>query len=351
MHKKIVIILLFLILNQLKCFAGLSAAKDSFDIKISIEQKIAAAIEKGSKAKVSDYIHSLWGINRRFVGGSTFLVEAIRYKQTEIIEFLLKSGADPNLRTTSFKDVNDNWIPEDSPLEMAIVFDSAYSTAELLLKHGANINDTDIFYGTVLHEVITGKGDMTISRRYTENEKDTNKFKMNQDTALKKVLWLIKNGANVNAKNSFGDPPLYNAVSFGYFNIAEVLIDNGAAVNIAGNTGKGLLHLTESPELTLKLIKKGADVNASTNDGLTPLHFAIFSENFEKVKILVENNADVNLADYDSHLTPLGWLIVDNYSYDIAKLLISHGAKIPEDLVEKYGWKEQFEKIKNELKR
>lgn len=246
--------------------------------------------------------------------------------------------------------MNDNWIPEDSPLEAAIVYDSLYSYANLLIKYGANINDTDVFYGTVLHEVIRGKGSEMYRNTYSENS-DTNKFRVNQNRAMEKVLWLIKNGADINAKNSFGNPPLYDAITFRYDKIAEVLIDKGSDINTAGKDGKTLLHHAESPSLLKKLIKKGADVNARGEDGLTPLHMAAFSNNFEKAKILIENNANVNIKDYDSHLSPLGWLIVDSFDPDMAKLLISHGAEIPQDLVKQYGLTDLFEKINKELRR
>ncbi len=354
MKIKILSAILVLFLSQVKVsansFAPVAAFPDSFDIKIELYQKYVESIKNGDLEKISKYIKNGWGINSRFISGTTYLIEAIQYKQPEIITYLLNYGADPNLRSAEFKDVNDNWIPEDSPLEMAIVFDSDYSTAALLLKHGANINDTIEHYGTVLHEVISGAGDKMSSDLYTENQ-NTNKFSKNQAAALEKVKWLINHGANPNATNSFGDTPIYNAVNFRYFDIVDFLIDHGASTNINRNNGKTLLHLTESPALVLKLIKLGADVNARTNEeGLTPLHMAAFSGNLEKMKILVENGADVNIKDYDSHLTPLDWLIVEGFTHDMAKLLISHGATVREDLAVQYGLKDEIDKIKKELK-
>ena len=347
MSKKILLLCIFI---YAKGFAMQFTPVDSFEIRMVKEQKITEAIQNGDEDKILKYIKSGLDINKRFWDGSTFLCDAIRYKQPEMIKLLLELKADPNLRTAPFKNSNDEWIPEDSPLETAIVFDSDFFTARLLLKYGANINDTDFYYGTLLHEVISGKGDMMISGRYSENN-DSLIFRKNQAASMKKVQWLIKNGANVNQPDPNGNSPLYKALDFGYYDIAELLIDNGASVNINTRDGKGLLHLVESQPFLSKLINLGSDVNARTESGLTPLHFAVFSENYKKAKLLVENNADVNAKDYDSHLTPLGWLIVDSFNTEIARLLISHGAEIPDDLVKQYGWTIEIEKIKKELKR
>ena len=67
---------------------------------------------------------------------------------------------------------------------------------------------------------------------------------------------------------------LFIASTYGYFEIAKYLIDNGA------------------------------DVNASNNFSSTPLHQASVSGDFEIVKYLVENDADVNAPDNDGE-TPL----------------------------------------------
>lgn len=325
---------------------------DSFYIKIEQQQKIVDALRNGDIHKFSKYINSKYkiDINKRLLGGSTLLVEAISFGQTEITRFLLKSGVDPNLRTAPFNDSNDNPIPDDSPLEAAFVYKSDFATAKLLLDYGAKINDTDVSDGTVLHEIISGKIDKQFSGFYGENEYPKQQ-KITEEIILEKAEWLIKNGADVNAKNFFGDTPLFKSASRGYNKITSLLLESGARVDIAANDGKTLLHYVEDAELIKKLISLGADVNAAASNGLTPLHLAIFSGNYEKAKLLVENRADVNAEDYESRLTPLGWLVIEMFDSKIAKLLISHGAIIPEELVKQYGMGDEIAKIKKELGR
>ena len=83
-------------------------------------------------------------------------------------------------------------------------------------------------------------------------------------------------GANVNAKDMFGETPLYIAAGNSHKEIAELLIANGADVNAEDTAARTPLHAAagrghkETAEL---LIAKGANVNA--NNSGTPLDSAI----------------------------------------------------------------------------
>ena len=71
------------------------------------------------------------------------------------------------------------------------------------------------------------------------------------------------------------------------------------------------------------LINKDADVNAKNNHGLTPLFYAILTENIEIVNFLITNNADVTTT-IECGCTPLHWAACTKAV--IVKLLISKGA-------------------------
>lgn len=84
------------------------------------------------------------------------------------------------------------------------------------------------------------------------------------------------------------------------------------------------------------LITKGANVNQTNDDGITPLSAALYSDiykkpNFEIVKLLVENGADVNAKDDKrenvSQMTPLSKSIYED-NLEIAKYLIDNGADV-----------------------
>ena len=89
-------------------------------------------------------------------------------------------------------------------------------------------------------------------------------------------------------------------------------------------------------EMVLFLIKQGANLNARDSDGWTPLIRCIqdkrtsfdrnhFGKRYEIAAALVENGAAINDADNDG-VTPLMWAINDHQD-EIAKLLIAKGAK------------------------
>jgi hypothetical protein len=103
----------------------------------------------------------------------------------------------------------------------------------------------------------------------TQKEKDTallNVCKSHEEN-LGEVQRLIGLGANVNAVTGAGRTPLMSATAYGHINIVRFLLENGADINIK-----------------------------DTRDGWTALMFStgFTNEEFEIAKLLIENGADVN---------------------------------------------------------
>ncbi|MGH9755376.1 MAG: ankyrin repeat domain-containing protein [Blastocatellia bacterium] len=78
-------------------------------------------------------------------------------------------------------------------------------------------------------------------------------------------------------------------------------------------------------EAVKELLAKGADPNAKTRYGATPLFFACDRGNLEIVKMLVERGADVNTRDTFYNSTAVGWAVSKNHTA-IVKLLLEKGA-------------------------
>ena len=162
-----------------------------------------------------------------------------QFSTNEMVEFLLKHGADPN--------VKDNY--GYTPLHHASWYsnsESSLETVESLLRNGADPNAKDICGWTPLHW--------------------TSKYS-NKLSSLETVEFLIRNGANPNASTIIGCTPLHLASDYSnrYSSLTTV-------------------------ELLLRI---GADPNVSDKNGLTPLHFAYASiySNEEAVKLLLQYNA------------------------------------------------------------
>src|SRR6187549_953529 len=75
----------------------------------------------------------------------------------------------------------------------------------------------------------------------------------------------------------------------------EIDLKPGVDANAADSRGNTALHyaaLYSTPEAMARLIKAGARVNAANQAGVTPIFTAI--GDLAKVRVLVENGADVN---------------------------------------------------------
>ena len=105
----------------------------------------------------------------------------------------------------------------------------------------------------------------------------------------------------------------------------------GADVDVKGGWMGGTpLHYAVGEgrnEIAKLLIAKGADVNANTNDGVTPLHFATTKEIAE---LLIAEGANVNAKD-ERGKTPLD-LAIQVKNPKTADLLREHGGKTGEEL-------------------
>ncbi|PBD16151.1 ankyrin repeat domain-containing protein [Wolbachia endosymbiont of Drosophila subpulchrella] len=162
-------------------------------------------------------------------------------------------------------------------------------------------------------------------------------------------------GANVDAEDENGDTPLDLATTqdirtllqntdellkaAGSGDIQEVnsLINKGANVNATDQDGKTPLHwaaVKGHEEVVEALLKvNGINVNATDQGGKTPLHLAARDNNKEIVEALLKvNGINVNAQDKDDS-TPLHWAAVKGHEEVVEALLGKHGIDV--NLVDK----------------
>ena len=85
---------------------------------------------------------------------------------------------------------------------------------------------------------------------------------------------------------------------------------------------RGLLWQVEHrdrAEKVCKWLRRGADVNAQNDDGVTPLHFAALLNKPVLARLLLEHGANPNLANNEGE-TPLDWARNEGYSAIVAML-------------------------------
>ena len=91
------------------------------------------------------------------------------------------------------------------------------------------------------------------------------------------VIWLVKQGLDVNIPDYYGCTPLYSQATFG-MDTVKLLYELGGDIQKPNRYGNTPLHMAAEyfrPNTVRFLIEKGADVNAKNERGETPLLAAL----------------------------------------------------------------------------
>ena len=219
------------------------------------------------------------------VRGLTALDIATKKNNAEAVELLCKSGTIEEKKKTApivaEEGINDP-IQEDGTTQLHLAV--AKSDIELvaqLLKRGADVNVKNN----------DGKTPLDCAEKIFDDcfdallESDGNKEDCDKTDKINKICNLLR---EAKAKAT-----------------AEGIAEGDINLPIH-ESGVTRLHLAAADDfnLTIQLIKRGANVNVKTNDGATPLHYAALKDNQKIVVALLEAGADVGVKNYDG-LTPL----------------------------------------------
>ncbi|MCL2001696.1 MAG: ankyrin repeat domain-containing protein, partial [Planctomycetes bacterium] len=136
----------------------------------------------------------------------------------------------------------------------------------------------------------------------------------------------IKTGANLEARNEYGETPLLVAIEYNENSrAAAVLMKSGADLDAKDGNGETALITAaknrKDTDVLLMLLEAGADVNETNEDGDTALHYAAYwNNNPEVVKTLIEHGADVDgKGEYER--TPLMRAVAGSEAGNIIALL------------------------------
>lgn len=150
--------------------------------------------------------------------------------------------------------------------------------------------------------------------------------------------------------------PLHHAARFGYTNVVIWLVQHGADVNATAYNDFTPLHLASQKEIAKILIKAGADLNKKDSWGKTPLQSASDEKHLEVVEAILESGCKIDLftaihlkrredaikmllhdssaivgggrqSDLWRNATPLG-AAAEEGDIELAKLLLAAGAPI-----------------------
>ncbi len=131
----------------------------------------------------------------------------------------------------------------------------------------------------------------------------------------------MEKGADINAATKNGWTPLGVALAYDKLDLGRFLLSKGATVDILAAATLG-----DAERVRALLKEKPERARERDPGGVTPLHRAALHGHLEIAKALIEAGADVNAADRRGH-TQLHTAVKAGHK-DIAQLLLDKGAKI-----------------------
>jgi ankyrin repeat protein len=136
------------------------------------------------------------------------LLHGSSYEHRGVAEWLLRNGANPNIRGGL-----EDWIPLHLVAE-----NGRFDIAEILLQFKADNNAQDCYGRIPLHVASVG-GHVKVARL------------------------LLEHGSDVNFQDGSSSTPLHTAVSYGRLDVARLLVEHGATVDLEDDEGKTAVQI------------------------------------------------------------------------------------------------------------
>ena len=249
------------------------------------------------------------GANARGTSGLSPLTLAVGFGSPAAVAMLVDAGANLNPEGGALTPLHLSW--RDAAI------------ARLLLAQGANV------------EAKSGRGRTPLLVAASA-----------ANTTTDMITQLLEKGANVNAADNGGITPLIAAASTGNTAVAKLLLEHGAEPNVTAKDGPISTALqgaatNSDVELTRLLLARKVDLTAVSPDGsgrakngvisfghVTALHLAAAGRDVEVVRLLLEAGAPIDALDMRG-MTPLMFAVAtDNPEPRIAQLLVAKGASL-----------------------
>ncbi|CAG9761171.1 unnamed protein product [Ceutorhynchus assimilis] len=264
------------------CFPVLNIALEnldlySFDVNFPDKKRYCLlhyAAEKGNVETTTKLLKLKAFPNVLNAEGRTPLHLACQHKHLVVVKLLLQNKALINARD----------YRGETPISLA-VRNQDLAIIKLLISEGADIASRNNIKATLLH-VSAEVGDRGL------------------------VEFFISEGFDVNFQTVCGDTPLTLAIKNGNTEVVDTLINSyNCDYNITDHKHCNLIHIAikhKHVDTCKQLMRlKNIDINAVINsDGACPLHLAAEINCPEIIKLLIENQAEINRKDYDGY-TPL----------------------------------------------
>jgi ankyrin repeat protein len=308
------------------------------------ERAFLAAVEAGKIATVKVLLHKGISAETTDSCNDTALMLAVRNNHTEIVNLLLRAGANANAVDTfhqntliqAFDDTDDDEADnkqEDNFLLVKALLDAGadvdftkdfgqytavilatkanrIKSLKLLLKAGAEVNAQDSYEKTALCYASErdyseakallksfGANATKATEQYKAEYGDNAFIQATRDGRADVVEEMLENGFQVNTQNAAGVTALMRVRNVGTL---KALLNAGANVHLRDHAGfTALIHASASwnAQMVQGLIQAGADIEAKTPDGKTALMFAALQGDIPAVQALLNAGTKVNERD------------------------------------------------------
>lgn len=254
-------------------------------------QALVEAAAAGDTSRVKALIAGGADVNAKNRFGSAPLVSALVSGHADTAEALINTGADVN-------------VDGGAPLATAMQ-KGRQEVVALLLAKGANVNARREDGLTPLM-LVAGAGDFRNVTLLLERGADVPgsgrtplHYAASYSDSADIVRALLDKGADVSARDAYGETALMMAAREGHLAAVQALLAGGADPNVqsTGNGNTALMAAAASgrDDIVQVLLAAGADVNArQAASKYTPLMFAASEGHAEVTQSLVNSGADVN---------------------------------------------------------
>jgi len=193
-------------------------------------------------------------------------------------------------------------------LKMAIVSDNLAAIQKIVSKGSVDLNGVDEKGYSILSYAIVSRSEEVIR-------------------------FLVESGADINITQNNGLSIIGIAVLRSGDHIVKLLLDLGADPNTPMTDGYNALHIAAISGTCIQLlVNANTNINAESENGLTPLYIALIKENIYSIISLIEEGADLitDVHENSGYREYLNTLYSQNVR--IVKSLIRDGEPSDEDL-------------------
>ncbi|XP_076155619.1 kinase D-interacting substrate of 220 kDa B isoform X1 [Alosa pseudoharengus] len=260
-------------------------------------QSLFSFVEEENLPAIKAHLDKFREVDSRSDHGQTALMVAAEQGNLEIVQELIRRGANVNL------DDVDCWTALISAAKEGHI-----DVVKELLTNNANLENRDMGGWTALMWAAY-KGRTEVARLLLERGANAN---ITGQYSVYPIIWaagrghaeivhlLLQHGAKVNCSDKYGTTPLIWAARKGHYDCVTHLLKNGADADQEGaNSMTALIVAVKGgyTDVVKELLKRNPNVNMTEKDGNTALMIAAIEGHTEIVQDLLDAGTYVNIPD------------------------------------------------------